>query len=57
MSVTLTNAEKQARYRERHLGVNERVSVGFNLNAGARTKMDRPCTQQWLYNNCYLKAA
>jgi hypothetical protein len=55
--VTLTNAEKQARYRERHLGVNERVSVGFNLNAGARTKMDRPCTQQWLYNNCYLKAA
>jgi hypothetical protein len=29
MSVTLTNAEKQARYRERHLGVDgEKVASG-----------------------------
>ena len=36
MSVTLTNAEKQARYRERHLGVDgEKVRVGLNLNAGS----------------------
>jgi hypothetical protein len=57
MSVTLTNAEKQARYRQCHLGVDERVSVRFNLNAGASAKMDRPCTPQWLYNNRYLKTA
>jgi hypothetical protein len=51
MSVTLTNAEKQARYRERHLGVDgEQVRVAFNLNAGANT-MDRPRASQWLYNN------
>jgi len=42
MSVTLTNAEKQARYRERHLGVDgEKVRVGLNLNAGTRAKMGR----------------
>jgi hypothetical protein len=30
MSVTLTNAEKQARYRERHLGVDgEKVRIGL----------------------------
>jgi hypothetical protein len=29
MSVTLTNAEKQARYRERHLGVDgEKAALG-----------------------------
>jgi hypothetical protein len=39
MSVTLTNAQKQARYRERHLGVDgEKVRVGLNLNAGTRRK-------------------
>src|SRR5215471_15182765 len=37
MSATLTNAEKQARYVERHLGVDgEKVRVGLNLNAGTR---------------------
>ena len=42
MSVTLTNAEKQARYRERHLGVDgEKVRVGLNLNAGTRAKRGR----------------
>jgi hypothetical protein len=42
MSVTLTNAEKQARYRERHLGVDgETVRAGLSLNAGTRSKMDR----------------
>jgi hypothetical protein len=42
MSVTLTNAEKQARYRERHLGVDgEKVRVGLNLNATTRAKMGR----------------
>jgi hypothetical protein len=42
MSVTLTNAERQARYRERHLGGDgEKVRVGLNLNAGAS---DPPCT-------------
>jgi hypothetical protein len=41
-SVTLTNAEKQARYRERHLGVDgEKVCVGLNLNAATRAKMGR----------------
>jgi predicted DNA-binding ribbon-helix-helix protein len=40
--LTLTNAEKQARYRERHLGVDgEKVRVGLNLNAGTRAKMGR----------------
>jgi hypothetical protein len=42
MSVTLTNAEKQARYRERHLGVDgEKVRVGLNLNTDTRAKMGR----------------
>jgi hypothetical protein len=42
MSVTLTNAEKQARYRERHLGVDgEKARVGLNLNGGTRAKMGR----------------
>jgi hypothetical protein len=41
MSVTLTNAEKQARYRERHLGVDgEKVRVGLILNATTRAKME-----------------
>ena len=43
----LTNAEKQARYRERHLGVDgEKVRVGLNLNAGTRAKMDRLARHQ-----------
>jgi hypothetical protein len=37
MSVTLTNAEKQARYRERHVGFDGEL----NLNAGTRAKMGR----------------
>jgi hypothetical protein len=42
MPVTLTNAEKQARYRERHLGADgEKVRVGLNLIAGTRAKMGR----------------
>jgi hypothetical protein len=42
MSVTLANAEKQARYRERHLGVDgEKVRVGLNRNASTRAKMGR----------------
>jgi hypothetical protein len=42
MSVTLTNAQKQARYRERHLGVDgEKVRLGLNLNAATRAKMVR----------------
>jgi hypothetical protein len=44
MSVTLTNAEKEARYREHRLGVDgERVRVGLNLNADTRAKMVRLC--------------
>jgi hypothetical protein len=40
MSVTLISAEKQARYRERHLGIDgEKVRVGLNLNAGTRAKL------------------
>jgi hypothetical protein len=40
--MTLTNAEKQARYRERHLGVDgEKVRVGLNLNARTRAKTGR----------------
>jgi hypothetical protein len=39
MSVTLSNAEKQARHRERHLGVDgEKVRVGLNLNAATGPK-------------------
>jgi hypothetical protein len=39
MSVTLINAEKQARFSERYLGVDgEKVRVGFNLNAGTSVK-------------------
>jgi hypothetical protein len=42
MSVTLTNAEKQARYRERHLGVDgEKVRAGLILNATTRVKTER----------------
>ena len=40
--LTLTNAEKQARYRERHLGVDgEKVRVGLNLNADTRRFSNR----------------
>jgi hypothetical protein len=40
--MALTNAEKQARYREHHLGVDgAKVRIGLNLNAGIRAKMDR----------------
>jgi hypothetical protein len=39
MSVTMTNAEKQARYRERRLGVDaEKVRAALNLNAATRAK-------------------
>jgi hypothetical protein len=42
MSVPLTNAEKQARYRERHLGIDgEKMRVGLNLNVGTGTKIFR----------------
>jgi hypothetical protein len=41
MSVTLTDAEKQARYRD-HLGVDgEKMRVGFILNATTRAKIER----------------
>jgi hypothetical protein len=44
MSVILTNAEKQARYRERHLGVDgEKVHIGLNLNP-APGRNGSPCT-------------
>ena len=37
--MTLTNAEKQARHPERHLGVDgEKVRVGLNLNAATGRK-------------------
>jgi hypothetical protein len=37
MSAILTNAKRQARYRERHLGVDgEKVRVRLNLNAATR---------------------
>jgi hypothetical protein len=37
MSVILTNTKRQARYRERHLGVDgEQVRVRFNLYAATR---------------------
>jgi predicted DNA-binding ribbon-helix-helix protein len=40
--MALSNSEKQARYRERHLGVDgEKVRVGLILNATTRAKMDR----------------
>jgi hypothetical protein len=40
--MALTNAEKQARDRERHLGVDgEKVRVGPNPDAGIRAKMER----------------
>jgi hypothetical protein len=39
MSMAFTNSEKQARYRERHLGIDgEKVRVGLILNATTRTK-------------------
>jgi hypothetical protein len=42
MSMALTNTEKQARYRERHLGVNgEKARVGLILDAGTRAQMSR----------------
>jgi hypothetical protein len=38
--MALSNSEKQARYRERHLGVDgEKVRVGLILNATTRAKM------------------
>jgi hypothetical protein len=50
--VTLTNAEKQARYRERHLGVDgEKLHVGLNLNADTIAKMSRLARRLRLYNN------
>jgi hypothetical protein len=42
MSVTLTNAEKQARYRERHLGVDgEKVASGSLSTLAPGRKMGR----------------
>jgi hypothetical protein len=40
VSVTLTNAEKQARYGERQLGIDE-GGVELTLNPGTRAKMGR----------------
>ena len=38
----LTNAEKRARYRERHLGVDgEKARVQLFLSAAARAQLDR----------------
>jgi hypothetical protein len=46
----MTNAEKQACYRERHLGVDgEKVRVGLNLDAGTRAKMGRPLARHRSY--------
>jgi hypothetical protein len=40
--MAFTNSEKQARYRERHLGVDGgKARVGLILNATTRAKMDR----------------
>jgi predicted DNA-binding ribbon-helix-helix protein len=40
--MALSNSEKQARYRERHLGVDgEKARVGLILNATTRAKMNR----------------
>jgi hypothetical protein len=45
-TVSVTNAKKQARCRERHLGLDgEKVRVGLNLNAGTRAKMGRLACQ------------
>jgi predicted DNA-binding ribbon-helix-helix protein len=45
--MALSNSEKQARYRERHLGVDgEKVRVGLILDATTRTKMDRLARQK-----------
>jgi hypothetical protein len=42
VSVALTNTEKQARYRERHLGVDaEKARVGLIPDAGTRAQMSR----------------
>jgi hypothetical protein len=39
----LSNAQKQARYRERHLGVDgEKARVQLFLSAAARAQLDRP---------------
>jgi cytidylate kinase len=38
----LTNAEKQARYRERHLGIDgEKARVQLFLNASAKARLHR----------------
>ncbi len=39
--MALTNAEKQARYRERHLGNGERRRIQFFLSTPARAQLDR----------------
>lgn len=40
--MAFTNSEKQARYRERHLGVDgQKVRVGLILNATTRARMER----------------
>jgi hypothetical protein len=40
--MALSNSEKQARYRERHLDVDgEKVRVGLIANATTRAKMER----------------
>jgi hypothetical protein len=40
--MALTNAEKQARYSERHLGVDgEKARVGLILDASTRAQMSR----------------
>jgi hypothetical protein len=40
--MALSNSEKQARYRQRHLGVDgEKKRIGLILNAGTRAKMGR----------------
>jgi hypothetical protein len=40
--MALTNAEKQARYRERHLGVNgEKRRLTLFIDASAGAKLDR----------------
>jgi hypothetical protein len=52
MSMAFTNSEKQARYRERHLGVyGEKVRVGLILNATTRAKIEQPRRPQGLYDN------
>jgi hypothetical protein len=40
--MALSNTEKQARYRARHLGVDgEKARVGLIIDASIRAKMDR----------------